>query len=84
MGCGAIWETMEYAKIGKLTEDDLDEIIAKLGGHRFSPDHSREKDPNTDYVLGNAVIELKLINEEGLEKEERRRKDCGHLSCKTI
>lgn len=65
---------MEYVKIGKLTEEDFHDLIIKLGGRGFSPDHSREKVKNADFLLGNALIELKLIDEEGLEKDERRRK----------
>lgn len=65
---------MDYVKIGKLTEGDFDAIITKVGGRRYSSDQSRETVKNADFVLGNAIVELKLIDEEGLEKEERRRK----------
>lgn len=68
---------MEYVKIGKLTEEDFNGLITNVGGRRFSSDHSREKAKNADFVLGNALVELKLIDEEGLEKEERRRKLAG-------
>jgi hypothetical protein len=65
---------MDDARIGKIDERDFDEIFSKIGGRRFSTDHSREERKNADFVIGNALVELKLINEEGLEKEERRRK----------
>ncbi len=65
---------MEYMRIEELTEGDFDSIITNAGGSRFSDDHSRELVKNTDYVLGTSIIELKLIDEEGLEKDERQRK----------
>jgi hypothetical protein len=65
---------MDCVKIGKLEESDFDGIITRAGGRRFSRDHSRETDKNADFVIGDAILELKLINEEGLEKEERQRK----------
>ena len=48
--------------------------MTNAGGRRFSADHSREAEQNADFVLGSAILELKLINEEGLEKAERQRK----------
>src|SRR5882672_85114 len=65
---------MDYVKIGKLEERDFDSIFMKLGARRFSADDSRERQRNADFVLGNVLIELKLIDEERLEKEERRLK----------
>lgn len=65
---------MDCMKIGKLDEADFDSIIRRAGGRRFSDDDSRETKENVDYVLFEAIVELKLIDEEGLEKEERRRK----------
>jgi hypothetical protein len=65
---------MDYARIGKLEENDFDAMVTRAGGQRLSPDHTREDRPNADYALGEAVVELKLVEEEGLEKEERRRK----------
>jgi len=65
---------MEYARIGKLEERDFDAIVTRAGGRRLSEDHSREERPNADYVLNEAVLELKLIEEEGLEKAQRQRR----------
>jgi hypothetical protein len=66
---------MDYVKIGKLEESDFDGIITRAGGRRFSPDHSRETDKNADFVFGSAIVELKLVNEDGLEKQKRQRKN---------
>jgi hypothetical protein len=65
---------MDYVRIGKLEEGDFDAIIERAGGRRLSADDSREERPNADYALGETVLELKLVEEEGLEKVERQRK----------
>jgi hypothetical protein len=65
---------MDYVKIGKPTERNFEDIIQKAGGRRLSEDESRETERNADFQLGQAIVELKLVNEEGLEKEERQRK----------
>ena len=65
---------MDYLRIGRLVESDFDGIIEDAGGRRFSADHSKEKKPNADYRLGSLVIELKIVEEEGLEKQTRQQK----------
>ncbi len=65
---------MEYLRIGRLLEEDFDSMVNKTGGSRISADHTREQELNADYLLGNAVVELKIIEEEGLEKETRQKK----------
>lgn len=65
---------MDHIKIGKFEESDFDGILAKAGGQRLSADEGRERQLNADYALGEAVVELKLVKEEGLEKDDRRRK----------
>ncbi len=65
---------LNFVKIDRLTEDNFTEIIENVGGKRFSSDHSREDRLNADYIFENAIVELKLIEEEGLEKEIRQRK----------
>jgi len=66
--------TMEHFRLNKLNEDDIDMVVAAAGGCRAVPDHSIEKRLNADYLLGDAVLELKLFEEEGLEKQTRREK----------
>ena len=65
---------MEYMKIGKILESDIDSIIIEAGGQRLSDDSSRETDNNADYIFFDSVIELKIIEEEGLAKHERQKK----------
>lgn len=63
---------LEFIKINKITEEDFDGIIKKSGGKRYSPDHSKETELNVDYEFTDAIVELKLIEEEGFEKKERQ------------
>lgn len=60
--------------IRPLHEEDIDTVVLDAGGRRASPDSSREAELNPDFRLGNAVIELKLLNDEGLLKPERQAK----------
>lgn len=61
-------------RIHPLTEEVFDDIIGAAGGRRAHPDHDRRAARGADYVLGDAVIELKILEDEGLEKAERRAK----------
>lgn len=61
-------------KIGKIFETDIDSIILEAGGKRLSDDSSRETDINADYIFFDSIIELKIIEEEGLAKLERQKK----------
>jgi len=65
---------MDYLRIYKLKEEDFDGIVQRSGGERLSNDESREKNPNADYLLGDAIVELKFAEEDGLEKQQRQRK----------
>lgn len=65
---------MDYLRIGRILEEDFDLMVEEAGGSRYSTDHSRESEKNADYRLGNAIVELKIIEEEGLEKETRQQK----------
>lgn len=65
---------MDYLKIGRITEADFDEMIVAAGGRRYVADHSAEQYPNADYILNEAILELKLIEEEGLNKNARQKK----------
>jgi hypothetical protein len=59
---------MQHIRIKTVTEDDFDEVITSAGGSRISEDGS------ADYRLNEAIIELKLVSEEGFEKVERQKK----------
>lgn len=65
---------MDYLKISKFTEDDFNFIIESIGGRRFSEDDSQEKVKNCDYILNDALIELKLVEENIIEKKTKRDK----------
>ena len=55
---------MEYLKFSTLIENDFDEIIYKAGGFRYTDKYKVKKgEKNCDYILDDAVIELKIIDE---------------------
>jgi hypothetical protein len=59
---------MEYVRINSVAEADFDEVVRSAGGSRISQEGS------ADYLFNEAIIELKLVMEEGFEKTERQRK----------
>lgn len=59
---------MEYIRIKAVTEGDFDQVITSAGGSRILEEGS------ADYRLNEAIIELKLVREEGFDKTERQRK----------
>lgn len=61
-------------RIRPLSEDVCNEIVELAGGLRAHPDHDRREARNADYILGDAVIELKILEDEGLSKSERQAK----------
>jgi len=64
---------MEYIHFSKLTEDDFDDIILNAGGKRYTDD-PKIKVKNCDYILDDVVIELKIIEEEPIEKKSKQEK----------
>ena len=64
----------DFVTINRLTENDFTGIISEAGGARYSDDDSREQTLNADYVIGDSIVELKLIEEEGIEKNTRQLK----------
>jgi hypothetical protein len=65
---------MDHFRIRRLTETDFDTIIALAGGRRLPTDDGVGNRRTADYVLHEAAIELKLVEEEGLEKETRQQR----------
>lgn len=65
---------MDYFKISKFTENDFTSIIESIGGRRFSINDSKETQQNCDYVFQDALIELKLVEENLIEKKTKRDK----------
>ena len=61
-------------RIQPVSEGIVDEIVASAGGVRAHPDANRRQKPGADYLLGDALIELKALEDEGLSKPERQRK----------
>jgi hypothetical protein len=65
---------MEHTNIFRITEKDFDDMIQRIGGRRLSKDDSREKAENADYILDNALIELKIVEEEPSSKQAKQDK----------
>ena len=70
---------MDHIRVASVSEPDFDEIITAAGGKRTVEDPGKVTDPNADYVLDGSVLELKLLEEEGLDgaKKAQRRKRMG-------
>jgi len=64
---------MEYLQFSSLSENDFDEIVLDAGGKRY-PYNPKNNELNCDYILDDVVIELKIIEEEPIEKEEKQKK----------
>jgi hypothetical protein len=62
---------LEHIRINTVTEANIDEVVSSAGGDRIVCE-GPDKPQNADYLLNEAIIELKLIEEEGLSKKERR------------
>jgi hypothetical protein len=65
---------VEPFSVRLLEESDLDDIVAGAGGRRAHLDADRRAKPGADYVLADAIVELKTLDDEGLEKPERQAK----------
>lgn len=65
---------MESFPIHALSETDLDHAVEKAGGVRAHSDADRRDKVGADFVVGNTVIELKMLDEEGFDKPGRRTK----------
>jgi len=61
-------------RVRQLTEADVDTVVQLAGGQRAHSDAHLRQQPSADYVLREAVIELKTLNDEGLAKPERQAK----------
>jgi len=64
---------MEDLHFSSLAENDFDEIIFNAGGGRYTND-TKIQELNCDYVLDETVIELKIIEEEPIDKKEKQKK----------
>jgi len=59
---------MEYIRVKNISESDFDAIVKDAGGVRISSEGS------ADYLLNEALIELKFVQDEGFEKPTRQKK----------
>jgi len=57
---------MEHLRIKKVSESEFDRVVRNAGGARLTTEGS------ADYLFPNAVVELKLVMEEGLGKQTRQ------------
>lgn len=61
--------------IPRITESFVDSIAQELSWRRYLNAHIPDEGRlNADYLANNAIIELKIIEEEGLDKESRQAK----------
>ncbi len=66
---------LELPRIRPLSErQDIDFVISKAGGRRAHEDSESKTTKNADYVLGQSIIELKLLDDERFEKPEAQEK----------
>lgn len=60
--------------IPRITESFFDTVIEKAEGRRLFDEEKAEGIDNADYLMTGAVLELKIFEEEGLEKKIRQKK----------
>lgn len=58
----------------RITEEFMDNVINNAGGSRFSAKEKVNGKKNADYLLGDFILELKDLQQEGFEKEPRQKK----------
>lgn len=66
--------SLEPIKLHRISEDDFDGIVANAGGKKVDDGTGEQGEKSADYLLNDVVIELKIVEEEGLEKPERQEK----------
>lgn len=57
-----------------LSEADIEGIVVEAGGSRAHPDADERDLKSADFVIDDALIELKLLDDEGFSKPERQLK----------
>jgi hypothetical protein len=63
---------MEAFGIRPLSERDVSSMLEKCGGTIAHPDADRRAERGGDFIYDGAVIELKILDEDGLEKSDRQ------------
>jgi hypothetical protein len=61
-------------RIRLISEPEIEAVIVGAGGTRAHPDADKRTLRGADFLLGDAVIELKILEDEGLDKPERQQK----------
>lgn len=65
---------LKAIQVRPLSEADIDFALEAAGGVRAHPDADKRNNVGADYKLGNALIELKALDEEGFSKPERQQR----------
>lgn len=65
---------MEAFRIRPITEADIRAVVQDCGGAVAHADADRRAERGSDFVVGKAAIELKLLDEDGFAKTERQTK----------
>lgn len=61
-------------RIRHLSEAEIETVVIRAGGKRAHPDADKRSQRGADFLLGSSVIELKILEDEGLDKPERQQK----------
>jgi hypothetical protein len=72
---------MDHFRIAPVSESDVRSVVEAAGGRVAHPDYSTRINKGADFVLGNAIVELKALNDEGLTKPERQVKLAELFQC---
>ena len=71
--------------VPRITESFIDAVVTKIGGRRLSESEIEAcAGQNADYLFSDAVAELKIFEEDGLEKKARQEKIAKALSARFI
>ncbi len=73
-----------FFPVPRITEGFIDKAVEKIGGRRLNEGEKSAGVQNADYILPNAVAELKIVEEEGLEKVSRQNKIKEFLSVRYL
>jgi len=65
---------LPYFQIRKISESEIEAVVNSAGGRRAHLDADKRSLQGADFVLGSSVIELKILEDEGLDKLERQHK----------
>lgn len=67
-------ETMKSLYVQTIQETDVQAMIESCGGRIAHPDADQREKRGADFILGDAAIELKCLDEDGLQKRTRQEK----------